>query len=87
MTLRRTIGLKKDEYFLDQKHVTKADVMNLLESSGFSRSNPYYIVQQGKINSLAVAKDTERLQLLKARPSSARRRSRRAGRRRHHRVR
>ena len=39
--------------------------MNLLESSGFSRSNPYYIVQQGKINSLAVAKDTERLQLLK----------------------
>ena len=23
--------------------------MNLLESAGFSRSNPYYIVQQGKV--------------------------------------
>jgi structural maintenance of chromosome 3 (chondroitin sulfate proteoglycan 6) len=49
VTLRRSIGLKKDEYFLDSKHVSKTDVMNLLESSGFSRSNPYYIVQQGKI--------------------------------------
>ena len=24
--------------------------MNLLESAGFSRANPYYIVKQGKIN-------------------------------------
>eukprot|EP01135_Chromosphaera_perkinsii_P000613 Nk52_evm16s136 gene=Nk52_evmTU16s136 len=65
VVLRRTIGLKKDEYFLDKKHVQKSDVMNLLESAGFSRSNPYYIVQQGKINSLALSKDSERLQLLK----------------------
>lgn len=27
----------------------KGDVMNLLESAGFSRSNPYYIVKQGKV--------------------------------------
>lgn len=79
--LRRTIGLKKDEYFLDGKHITlvtfplshfpslsisedlsqylfmiwaimifrKTEVMNLLESAGFSRSNPYYVVQQGKV--------------------------------------
>lgn len=88
--LRRTIGLKKDEYFLDAKHITwvaftlfcmyiwqricwlssaffslhyvvklyqkhnylfcrKTEVMNLLESAGFSRSNPYYVVQQGKV--------------------------------------
>jgi structural maintenance of chromosome 3 (chondroitin sulfate proteoglycan 6) len=65
VTLRRTIGLKKDEYFLDSKHVSKADVMNLLESSGFSRSNPYYIVQQGKIVQLATMRDAERLNLLK----------------------
>lgn len=26
--------------------------MNLLESAGFSRSNPYYVVQQGKVWSL-----------------------------------
>jgi len=29
----------------------KADVMNVLESAGFSRSNPYYIVKQGKVRS------------------------------------
>jgi len=65
VTLRRTIGLKNDDYFLDGKHVNKSDVMNLLESSGFSRSNPYYIVQQGKIIQLAVMRDAERLNLLK----------------------
>ncbi|KAM7522838.1 hypothetical protein LguiA_012740 [Lonicera macranthoides] len=63
--LRRTIGLKKDEYFLDGKHITKTEVMNLLESAGFSRSNPYYVVQQGKITQLTAMKDQERLDLLK----------------------
>ncbi|KAG5064521.1 hypothetical protein JHK85_005704 [Glycine max] len=63
--LRRTIGFKKDEYFLDGKHITKTEVMNLLESAGFSRSNPYYVVQQGKIASLTLMKDSERLDLLK----------------------
>lgn len=43
------IGSKKDQYFLDKKNVTKSDVMNLLESAGFSRSNPYYIVKQGRV--------------------------------------
>ncbi|KAJ3265439.1 Structural maintenance of chromosomes protein 3 [Chytriomyces hyalinus] len=65
VVLRRTIGLKKDEYSLDRKTVTKTDVMNLLESAGFSRSNPYYIVPQGRIMALTNAKDSERLQVLK----------------------
>ncbi|XP_028403208.1 structural maintenance of chromosomes protein 3-like [Dendronephthya gigantea] len=65
VSLRRVIGSKKDQYFLDKKNVTKTDVMNLLESAGFSRSNPYYIVKQGKINQLATAKDHERLKLLR----------------------
>lgn len=59
------IGLKKDEYTLDRKSATKAEVLNLLESAGFSRSNPYYIVPQGRITSLTNMKDTERLDLLK----------------------
>ncbi|GMF53317.1 unnamed protein product [[Candida] boidinii] len=63
--IRRTIGMKKDDYSLDQKSATKSDIMNLLESAGFSRSNPYYIVPQGRITSLTNAKDAERLQLLK----------------------
>uniref|UniRef100_G3RP17 Structural maintenance of chromosomes protein n=1 Tax=Gorilla gorilla gorilla TaxID=9595 RepID=G3RP17_GORGO len=52
VSLRRVIGAKKDQYFLDKKMVTKNDVMNLLESAGFSRSNPYYIVKQGKVKQL-----------------------------------
>lgn len=65
LILRRTIGLKKDEYTLDRKNATKADVMNLLESAGFSRSNPYYIVPQGRVTTLTNMKDSERLVLLK----------------------
>ncbi|XP_071947976.1 structural maintenance of chromosomes protein 3-like [Antedon mediterranea] len=65
VTLRRVIGSKKDQYFLDKKMVTKTDVMNLLESAGFSRSNPYYIVKQGKINQMATAPDSQRLKLLR----------------------
>ena len=65
LVLRRTIGLKKDEYSLDRKNATKTDVMNLLESAGFSRSNPYYIVPQGRVTTLTNMKDTERLNLLK----------------------
>jgi len=63
--LRRNIGLKKDEYYLDKKHVTRAEVINLLESAGFSRTNPYYVVQQGKIMKMATMQDEERLDLLK----------------------
>ena len=65
VSLRRVIGSKKDQYFLSKKMVTKADVVNLLESAGFSRSNPYYIVKQGKINQMATAPDSHRLKLLR----------------------
>jgi len=65
LVLRRTIGMKKDEYSLDRKNATKTDVMNLLESAGFSRSNPYYIVPQGRVTTLTNMKDAERLTLLK----------------------
>ncbi|GAA5892360.1 cohesin subunit SMC3 [Sporobolomyces salmoneus] len=65
MVLRRTIGLKKDEYQMDRKSTSKGEVMSMLESAGFSRSNPYYIVPQGRINHLTNQKDLDRLLLLK----------------------
>lgn len=64
VALRRMVGLKKDEYLLDRKNVTKTEVFNLLESAGFSRSNPYYIVQQGKVAALCAMSDKQRLDLL-----------------------
>jgi structural maintenance of chromosome 3 (chondroitin sulfate proteoglycan 6) len=63
--LKRVIGLKKDEYYLDKKHMSKAEVMNMLETAGFSRSNPYYVVQQGRIVEMAHMTDAKRLELLK----------------------
>ncbi|KAF2482745.1 structural maintenance of chromosome protein 3 [Neohortaea acidophila] len=63
--LRRTIGQKKDEYSLNRKNTTKQEVMNMLESAGFSKSNPYYIVPQGRVSKITNMKDADRLQLLK----------------------
>ena len=77
--LVRQIGAKKDQYILEGKTITRTEVQNLMESAGFSRSNPYYIVKQvrvwwlchdcvcmqGKINELATARDEVRLKLLK----------------------
>ncbi|CAM9145828.1 unnamed protein product, partial [Choristocarpus tenellus] len=65
VVLRRTVGLKKDEFYLNRRRVTKQEVSSLLESAGFSKSNPYYIVQQGKVSALALMKDQERFNLLK----------------------
>ncbi|KJX99370.1 chromosome segregation protein suda [Zymoseptoria brevis] len=63
--LRRTIGQKKDEYSLNRKNTTKQEVLNILESAGFSRSNPYYIVPQGRVTAITNMKDNERLNMLK----------------------
>lgn len=63
--MRRVIGAKKDQYFLNKKVVPRTEVVNLLESAGFSNSNPYYIVKQGKINQMATAPDAHRLKLLR----------------------
>jgi len=64
VVLRRTVGSKKDEFFLQRKRATKQEVQSLLEGAGFSKSNPYFMVQQGKIQSLCLMTDTQRLELL-----------------------
>jgi len=38
--------LKKDEFFLNKRRKTKEEILSMLESAGFSRANPYYIVKQ-----------------------------------------
>jgi structural maintenance of chromosome 3 (chondroitin sulfate proteoglycan 6) len=57
------VGSKKDEIFLQRKKTSKNEVMSLLEGAGFSKSNPYFIVQQGKVNALCTMSDLERLEL------------------------
>ena len=62
--VRRTIGLKKDEYSVNGKTCHKSDISRMFESVGFSASNPYNIVPQGRIVAVTNAKDKERLLLL-----------------------
>ncbi|KAK3117971.1 Structural maintenance of chromosomes protein 3 [Teratosphaeriaceae sp. CCFEE 6253] len=65
VVLRRTIGQKKDEYSLNRKNTTKQEVMNMLETAGFSSSNPYYIVPQGRITAITNMPDSGRLAILR----------------------
>nr|XP_022909118.1 structural maintenance of chromosomes protein 3-like [Onthophagus taurus] len=64
ISLRRIIGIHKDQFILNKKNATRTEVMNYLESAGFTNSNPYYIVKQGTINQMALASDSHRLKLL-----------------------
>lgn len=63
--IRRTIAAKKDDYTLDGRSATRGEVFKLLESCGFAKSNPYYIVQQGRVAELTLMTDANRLDLLK----------------------
>lgn len=65
VVIRRTIGLKKDEYSVDKKVQTRADVLKILETAGFAKENPFYIVPQGRIAAITNMKESERLNLLK----------------------
>ncbi len=48
-----------DEILINDKRFLKSDFNNLLESGGFCRQNPYYIIQQGKINNFINMNDLE----------------------------
>ncbi|KAK3616424.1 Structural maintenance of chromosomes protein 3 [Elasticomyces elasticus] len=63
--LRCTIGQKKDEYSLNRKNTTRQEAMNMLKTAGFSTSNPYYIVPQGRITAITNMPDAGRLDILK----------------------
>jgi structural maintenance of chromosome 3 (chondroitin sulfate proteoglycan 6) len=65
VSLARTVGLKSDEYRIDGRIVALKDVQALLETAGFSRANPYYLVRQGEIEKLVAATDVERLEVVR----------------------
>jgi len=63
--IRRTMGAKKDQFLVNDSPMNMSDFHALLESAGMSRSNPYYIVEQGKIAALMRQRKRERLELFK----------------------
>ncbi|KAF0989528.1 hypothetical protein HZS_105, partial [Henneguya salminicola] len=64
VSIKRTLSSKKDTFFVDGRSLTKQEMLNLLESMGFSKGNPYNIVKQGKVNQLAMSNDSQRYNLL-----------------------
>lgn len=65
VVVRRTVGMKKDEYLLNNKRADMQDVINLFETIGFSRCNPYNIVLQGQVEQLTAMSASDRLGLIK----------------------
>ena len=65
VVVRRTVGMKKDEYLLNNKRADMQDVINLFETIGFSRCNPYNIVLQGQVEQLTAMSPSDRLGLIK----------------------
>jgi structural maintenance of chromosome 3 (chondroitin sulfate proteoglycan 6) len=63
--LRRTIGLKKDQFLVNESPYSNVDFNNLIESIGLTRQEPYYIVQQGKIHKLIANSTEDNLNLCK----------------------
>ncbi|OHT13982.1 Structural maintenance of chromosomes protein 3 [Tritrichomonas foetus] len=64
VAIRRSIGINKDEYFIQRKHSTRQDILNLFETANYSISSGLFSVRQGKVKVVAEMKDSERLELL-----------------------
>ena len=64
IVIRRTIGAKKDQFHLNGKASGRKELSGLLEAAGFSNANPFYIVKQGQISSLATCSDKKRLEIV-----------------------
>ncbi|KAF5140409.1 chromosome segregation protein [Vairimorpha ceranae] len=65
IVIKRCINAEKDEYFLNEKLISRKDLKGFLENGGISSSS-YFIVQQGKIGELINMTDKSRYELIKS---------------------
>lgn len=74
--IRRVVSGSSDSFYVNNKLYTKARFVSLfnnvqsemesfLETAGFSRDNPYYMVEQGSVKQICELSDAGRLRLLK----------------------
>ena len=61
----RTVGMKSDEYRVNDLSTPASEVAAMLEAAGLSASNPHYIVKQGQIMRFGAMQDDARFTLLK----------------------
>jgi len=61
VTIKRTFDSdsKRDEYYVNGKHIHKMDLKHILEATGLSFSNPFYFVQQGRISSIIALNEVQ----------------------------
>ena len=57
VVVKRAVTLRKDEYYVDGRRASKAEVASLLDSAGLSRTNPTHIVPQGRVMALTTMRD------------------------------
>ena len=62
--IRRVIGAKIDMYYINAKLATRGEIISLMEAAGFSRNNPFYLVEQGQVSDLANCSESKRLKVV-----------------------
>lgn len=65
LSVKRVVGIKRDEYMVDDKIISREEVLGLLQSREITTSNPYFIVLQEEVSELAVLSDRKRYELMK----------------------
>ena len=62
--IRRVIGAKIDMYYINARLATRSEIISLMEAAGFSRNNPFYLVEQGQVSDLANCSESKRLKVV-----------------------
>jgi len=62
VVFKRLLSSKKDKFYVNGKELKNAK--QFLETAGLC--NPYFVVKQGKVHQLALASDSQRLELLQS---------------------
>ena len=62
--IRRVIGAKIDMYYINARLATRTEIISLMEAAGFSRNNPFYLVEQGQVSDLANCSESKRLKVV-----------------------
>lgn len=64
VSVRRSIGINKDEYFIQRKHSTRQDLVNLFDSANYSIGTGLFSVRQGRVKTIAEMTDADRIELI-----------------------
>lgn len=64
LTITRSIGIARDELYINDRHSTRAELQSLFETFGLSLRSCFFMIPQGRIKEIAKMNGTDRLNLL-----------------------